>query len=168
MPQPREGADMIQIYILDVLFSLWFTFAILDWETNFLAIFAMPLSLLSKVIILEVLWFVGLWVLTIEGKYFWRYLRNDTEEEVNLTEPWRKICSINYHFVKPLIISHQLVSNSCITLSQWRLLRGIIFRIHTIFRRALVYEDLCDSGQVMTHMNPHFRRKMLLVNFPFG
>ena len=167
MPEPKEGTDVIQIYILDVPLSLWFTCAILDWETNFLAIFAMPLSLLLKVIILEVLWFVGLWVLTIEGKYFWRYLRNDTEEEVNLTEPWRKICSINYHFVKPLIISHQLVSNSCITLSQWRL-RGIIFRIHTIFRRALVYEDLCDSGQVMTHMNPHFRRKMLLVNFPFG
>ena len=98
----------------------------------------------------------------------WCYLRNNMEEEANLTEPWRKIRSINYHFVKPLIISHQLVSNSCITLSQWRLLRGIIFRIHTIFRRALVYEDLCDSGQVMTHMNPHFRRKMLLVNFPFG
>ena len=167
MPQPREGADMIQIYILDVLLSLWFTCAILDWEINFLAICAMSLSLQQR-LSSEVLWFVGLWVLTREDKYFQCYLRNDMkEEEVNLTEPWRKICSINYHFVKPLIISHQLVSNSCITVSQWRL-RGIIFRIHTIFRRALVYEDLCDSGQVMTHMNPHFRRKMLLVNFPFG
>ena len=124
---------MIQIYILDVLLSLWFTCAILDWEINFLAICAMSLSLQQR-LSSEVLWFVGLWVLTREDKYFQSYLRNDMkEEEVNLTEPWRKICSINYHFVKPLIISHQLVSNSCITLSQWRL-RGIIFRIHTIFR----------------------------------
>ena len=30
-----------------------------------------------------------------------------------------------------------------------------IFQIYE-FMRGLLYEDLCEPGQVMTHMNPHF------------
>ena len=68
---------------------------------------------------------------------------------------------------KPLIISHHQVP----FLAQLApvQLKWTIFWIFTISRQEPVYEDLCEAGQVMTHMNPHISRKIKQMwNFLFG